>query len=67
MRNAFLGRPWRDSMQYIKRLAAHAHLSGGSTPPTVIVCHLHVKGSTNVLRASKECGRTDDKSVRRGQ
>ena len=67
MRSAFLRRPWRDSMQYIMPLAAHAHLNGGSTPTTVVVCFLHAKDSTDALCVSKECGHTDDKSTRRDQ
>ena len=67
MRSTFLRWPWRDSIQYITCLVAHAHLNGGSTPTTIIVCFSRTKDSTDALRALKECGRTDDKSTQRDQ
>ena len=67
MRSVFLHRPWHDSTQYITRLAAHAHLNGGSMPTTIIVCFSRAKDSTDALHVPKECGRTDDKSMRRDQ
>ena len=67
MRSAFLPRPWRDPTQYITRLAAHAHLNGGSTPTTIVVCFLHAKDSTDAFCIPKECDRTDDKSTPQDQ